>query len=131
MNIKMIPQCRSENKIWYDIEYQKITATINGVSDTFDFTDMPDGELRVWDDFGEVLLKTNLPEIPIYEAKKVDGVLWVEILFTIDIREDDNRLLFPEPMTLDEFNDLMAELAERQEEVESDGEDDVEGQSPN
>lgn len=125
----MIPQCRSENKIWYEIEQDKITATINGVSDTFDFTDLPDGELRVWDDFGEVLLKTNLPETPIYGAKKVDGVLWVEILFTIDIWEKDERLLFPKPMTLDEFKDLMAELAERQEEVESDDEDDLEDNS--
>ena len=121
----MIPQVRNKNKIWYDIENQKIKATINDISDTFDFTDMPDGELRVWDDFGEVLLKTELPEVPIYGANKVDGILWVELLFTIDIWEDDNRLLFPKPMTLDEFNALMDELKGRKV-GEQDGEDGLE-----
>lgn len=128
INIKMIPQVRDKDKIWYEIEHQKIKVTINNISDTFDFTDMPDGELRVWDDFGEVLLKTSLPEIPIYGAKKVDGILWVEILFTIDIWEEDERLLFPKPMTLDEFKDLMKELDDKKKEVESDGEDGLEEQ---
>lgn len=125
MIIKLSPQVRVRDKIWYEIEYQKITATINGASDTFDFTDMPDGELKVWDDEGNNLIETTLDEVPITGADKKDGVLTVEILFSIDSDEQDERLLFPEPMTLDKFNDLMAE---RMEEVEPDGEDDLEEQ---
>ena len=122
----MSPQVRFSDKIWYNIEYQKITATINGGSDTFDFTDMPDGELQLWDDEGSDLIETILDEVPILGAEKTDGVLTVELLFSIDSSEQDERLLFPEPMTLDEFNDLMDELADRNKEVESDGDDGLE-----
>lgn len=113
MIIKLSPQVRDDSKIWYEIEDQKVTVTINDVSDTFDFTDMPDGELRLWDDEGNDLIETVLDEVPILGAEKTDGVLTVEILFSIDSSEQDNRLLFPEPMELDEFNGLMDELVER------------------
>lgn len=113
MIIKLSPQGRSENKIWYEITENKITATINDVSDTFDFTDMPNGELQMRDEDGNSLIETTLDEVPILGAEKTDGVLTVEILFSIDILEQDERLLFPEPMSLEEFNDLMDELVER------------------
>lgn len=113
MIIKLSPQVRDDNKIWYKVEEQKITATIDGVLDTFDFTDMPNGELQLYDTEGESIIETTLDEVPILSAKKIDGVLTVEILFSIDTDEQDKRLLFPESMTLDEFNDLMDELVER------------------
>lgn len=119
MRILLSPQVRDENKIWYEIEDQKIKATINGVSDTFDFTGMPNGKLQMWDDEGNELIETELDEVPIISAKKENGELTVEILFTIDINEKDERLLFPEPMKLDEFNALMEELVERKKEDES------------
>ena len=109
----MSPQGRDRDKIWYEIEHQKITATINGVSDTFDFRDMPDGELQLWDRYGNDLTETTLDEVPILGAKKKDGVLTVDILFSIDSSEKDERLLFPKPMTLGEFNAMMKELADR------------------
>ena len=130
MKIQLSPQAREINSIWYEIEHQKITATINDISDTFDFTDMPDGKLQMYDENdsdGQSLIETTLDEVPILGAEKTDGVLTVEILFSIDIDEEDERLLFPEPMSLDEFNDLMAELAERDKEDEPDGEDGLEG----
>lgn len=126
MIIKLSPQARDYNMIWYEIVENKITATINGVSDTFDFTDMPDGELQLHDPDGESMIETTLDEVPILSARKEDGVLTVEILFSIDIHEKDQRLLFPEPMTLQEFNDLMSEK-----EAEADGEDELEGPQPN
>ena len=121
MKILFSPQVRDDDKIWYEIEYQKITATINGVTDTFDFTGMPNGKLQLYDSNGESMIESTLDEIPILGAEKTDGVLTVEILFSIDIDEKDERLLFPEPMTLGEFNSLMKELAERKKEVELDG----------
>ena len=120
MIIQLSPQVRVRNKIWYEITENKITATINDISDTFDFTDMPDGELQVWDDDGNYLIETELNEVPILSAEKIDGVLTVEILFTIGLEEKDERLLFPEPMTLNEFKDLMDELAEREKPEEED-----------
>ena len=128
MIIQLSPQVRDFNKIWYEITENKITATINDISDTFDFTGMPDGELQMLDDEGNDLIETTLDEVPILGAEKTDGVLTVEILFSIDSKEQDIRLLFPEPMSLDEFNDLMTELVERQKEDEPDGEDGLEGQ---
>lgn len=133
MIIKLSPQVRDFDKIWYEIEEHKITATINDISDTFDFTDMPDGELQVWDGEGNYLIETELDEVPITSAKKENGELFVGIIFSINMYEKDERLLFPEPMSLDEFNDLMDELTERDklEGVESDGEDGLEGQQSN
>ena len=114
MKILLSPQVRDNNKIWYEIEDQKITATINDLSDTFDFTNVPDGELKLVDDItGENLVNTVLDENPIISANKTDGELTVEILFSVSMWEQDERLLFPEPMTLDEFNELMEELANR------------------
>ena len=125
MKVLLSPQVRDRNKIWYKIEHQKITITINDVSDTFDFTDMPNGKLQLYDSNGESMIESTLDEIPILGAEKIDGVLTVEILFSIDSSEKDERLLFPKPMSVGEFNGLMKELAkrksEKKEEVELDG----------
>ena len=125
MKILLSPQVRDNSKVWYEIKENKITATINNVTDTFDFTDMPNGKLQFYDSNGESMIESTLDEVPILGAEKKDGVLTVEILFSIDIDEKDERLLFPEPMSVGEFNALMKELAkkksEKKEEVELDG----------
>ena len=113
MDILLIPQVRDRSKIWYEIEHQKITATINGVTDTFDFTGMPNGMLEIHDEYGNILIETSLETIPISRAVKENGILYVDLLFSIDADEDDNRLLFPEPMDLDGFNSLMEEISQR------------------
>lgn len=113
MNVLISPQVREDNTIWYEIEDQKITATINDVTDTFDFTEMPDGELELWDRDGNYLVETVLDEILILGAEKTDGVLTVEILFSISPDEDDMRLLFPQPLSLEDFYVLMDELHEK------------------
>ena len=82
---------------------------------------MPNGILQMTDDESNSLIETTLSEVPILGAEKSDGGLTVEILFSIDPDEQDERLLFPEPMTLDEFHNLTDELAERDKEVELDG----------
>ena len=129
MNILLSPQVRVNDKIWYEIKENKVTATINDVTDTFDFTGMPDGELQVHDEEMNNLIETVLDEVPIIGATKENGVLTVEVLFSIDINEQDERLLFPKPMPLDEFNDLMKELAERDKPEEDESVDDVEEDS--
>ena len=125
MKIILSPQVRDRNKIWYEVEENVITATIDGKTDTFDFTGMPNGELQLYNSDGKSMIETVLEEIPILGAEKIDGVLTVEILFSIDSSEKDERLLFPKPMSVGEFNGLMKELAkrksEKKEEVELDG----------
>lgn len=113
MDILLLPQVRDGSKIWYELEHQKVTATINGVTDTFDFTDMPDGVLETYDDYGNELIETSLETNPISRAVKENGILYIDLLFSIDADEDDDRLLFPEPMDLDGFNSLMEEISER------------------
>ena len=113
MIIQLSPQGRDTHKIWYEITENKVTATINDVSDTFDFTGMPNGELQMTDGDSNSLIETRLDEVPILGADKTDDVLTVELLFSIDSKEKDERLLFPKPMSLDEFNDLMDELKKR------------------
>ena len=116
MKVLLSPQVRDNSKVWYEIKENKITATINNVTDTFDFTDMPNGKLQLYDSNGESMIESTLDEIPILGAEKKDGVLTVEILFSIDINEKDERLLFPKPMAVGEFNGLMKELAKRKSE---------------
>lgn len=110
MKILLSPQVRDNKKIWYKIEHQKITATINDVSDTFDFSDMPNGELELYDKDGNSIIQTRLEEVPIVTAKKTNGQLFVEILFSIDSVEKNPKLLFPEWVDIDGFNELMKEL---------------------
>lgn len=121
MIIILSPIVKDKNKIWYEITENKITATINDVTDTFDFTGIPNGKLQLYDSDGKNMIETTLEEAPILGAEKINGVLTVEILFSIDIDEKDERLLFPKPMIVDEFNNLMKELAERKKGVKSDG----------
>ncbi len=123
MNILLSPQIRDRDRIRYEIEGQRIQIEINDIVDVFDFTDMPDGEMQLWYEEGRAIVYTEDYDFPILGAKKENGELWVEIVFTIDSEEKDERLLFPDWITLDEFNDLMKELAEREKETKSDGED--------
>ena len=135
MIIIIVPQVNELKKIHYDFTDEQtikvseyvISEIVNGTvykkdvpelvgSDIFDFTDMPNGELEFYDADGNSLIETVLGNVPILNAKKEDGILTVEILFTIGIHEQDERLLFPEPMTVNEFNELMDELAESESE---------------
>lgn len=70
---------------------------INRISDTFDFTGLPDGELIMEDlETGEELVTTDLPFNPINRAFKKDGVLHVELMNFLDRHETDESKLFPD-----------------------------------
>lgn len=66
------PQFNEQDELTYQFEGDKIIATLNGETDEFDFTGMPDGFA------GNII--TKLPICPIISAKKEDGVLFVELL---------------------------------------------------
>lgn len=71
MRILYSPQ-RHDDVIEYVFENDIIHATHNGQTDTFDFSQMPDGEATS--------IETTLPVNPILSARRVDGVLEVVLL---------------------------------------------------
>lgn len=87
MKIKLSPQVNSE-KIEYIFKNNIITATLNSKTDTFDFTNMPDGICEN--------IETELEINPIISVKKEEGVLFVELLNFIDENETRQEVLFPD-----------------------------------
>lgn len=104
MRIKYSP-CRpsriSEPRLSYTFATDTITATYTAegqepISDTFDFSTLPDGEAQV------ELIETTLPENPIRSAKRVDGELYVELLRYVPAR--------PQPHDYDTLAEFEAAL---------------------
>ena len=90
MRILMSPQVMLEDKKFdFAFSGDTITATFDGETDTYDFSGLPDGEV----DFS--MIETTLSHNPIIIARRVDGVLSVELLNFIseDASEFDK---FPE-----------------------------------
>lgn len=78
---------RSDKSISYVYNGEVIIATIDGQTDDFDFSEVPDGKL------GEV--ETSLPINPIVSAERIDGDLYVVLINFIssDATEEER---FPE-----------------------------------
>ena len=72
MQVLYTPQ-RSDYSLEYLFEGEKIIVTINGKTDTFDFTDFPDGRLED--------IQTSLPINPIVSSERKDGELFVKLLY--------------------------------------------------
>lgn len=90
MFIKYSPCVSFDGKCFtYVFDGEKIEVEFDGVSEIFDFEGFPDGEM---DSF---LVETALKYNPIISAKKVDGILSVELLNFIseDATEEEK---FPE-----------------------------------
>ena len=90
MRILMSPQVMLEDQRFdFVFSGESISATFVGETDTFDFSGLPDGEV----DFSKI--ETMLPINPILIARRVDGVLSVELLnFISEDASDAER--FPE-----------------------------------
>ena len=73
MRVAYSPQ-RSDRSITYTFDGETITATLDGVSDVFDFSALPDGELDV------SALETTLDICPVLAARRVNGQLEVTLL---------------------------------------------------
>lgn len=74
MQIYLSPQV-NDLIIKYTYKGDVITATINDVTDTFDFTPFPDGKIE-----DVSTIQTTLVPLPIISAERVDGILKVELL---------------------------------------------------
>ena len=80
MRITYSPQ-RSDRSITYTFDGDRITATLDGVSDVFDFTSLPDGEAAG--------IISTLDPCPVLSARRVNGELNVTLLRTIGPRPSD------------------------------------------
>lgn len=93
MLVHYSPQ-RSDRSLTYDIQGETITATLDGQSDTFDFSDLPNGELDV------SALETTLDICPVLAARRMDGQLEVTLLkFHGPGAPESER--FPEPEVIE------------------------------
>lgn len=90
MRVMKSPQVRFDDvRFTFVFEGETVSATLNGVTDTFDFTGLPDGEID------SSMVETILEYNPIIRAKREAGVLSVEIMNFIpeDATEEEK---FPE-----------------------------------
>jgi len=93
MLVRWSPQ-RSDRQLSYEISGETITATLDGQTDTFDFSGLPDGELDV------SALETTLDICPVLAARRVNGRLEVTLLrFHGPDAPESER--FPEPEVIE------------------------------
>ena len=93
MRVLFSPQMNEKEKIEYQFDGEKITVTLNGETDAFDFTGMPDGRAD------SLNFTTTLPYCPVVEAVRENGVLSVKLLFFVT-RNSPQEELFPEWVTV-------------------------------
>lgn len=87
MKILKSPQ-RNDNELTYAFNGEVITATLNGESDTFDFSAMPEGKATDFD--------STLEPCPIKSAERdANGELWVELMTYIGPNATESER-FPE-----------------------------------
>jgi hypothetical protein len=89
MKILYSPQLNEIDILNYHFESEKITATLNGQSDIFDFSQMPNG--KAMGGYQEAPITTNLGINPIVEAIRENGILKVTLVNFIgmDASEED------------------------------------------
>ena len=80
MIVTYVPQ-RTDRSVRYSISDEAVTATIGGVSDTFDFSELPDGEAA------DII--SGLDPCPVLSARRVNGELRVTLLRAIGPRPSD------------------------------------------
>lgn len=83
MKVLYSPQMRIDDKINYVFEGDKIIATYKGVTDEFDFTGIPDGDLEIYDTDTmpcTLMIETSLEFLPLISVSKRDGILMVELV---------------------------------------------------
>ncbi len=80
MIIHFSPQ-RADKKIDYAFKGETITATLNGITDTFDFSSLNEGdEVARNEETGQLEIETNLPILPILDARRENGQVVVTVL---------------------------------------------------
>ena len=100
MLIKFSPQ-RNDDKLTYEFKDETIKATLNGITDTFDFSSLNEGdEVARNEETGQLEIDTTLPLLPILNAKRENGQVIVTVLkyHGKDAPEDER---FPAPLEVE------------------------------
>lgn len=84
MLVHYSPQ-RSDRQLSYQFDGETITATLDGQTDTFDFSALPDGE--------SAGINSTLYPCPVLSARRVNGELHITILRAIGPRPSDPEAL--------------------------------------
>lgn len=80
MIINFSPQ-RNDDKLTYEFKDETIKATLNGITDTFDFSSLQEGDIIPHnEETGELEIETTLPLLPILNAKRENGQVIVTVL---------------------------------------------------
>ena len=80
MIINFSPQ-RNDNELEYKFSGEIITATLNGMTDVFDFSELQEGdEVARNEETGQLEIETTLPFLPILDAKRENGQVTVTVL---------------------------------------------------
>src|SRR5690606_16612181 len=87
MRVTYVPQ-RTDHNVVYTFNVERITATVDGITDTFDFSSLPAGEAA------EIL--SVLALCPVLAARRVDGELHVTLLRAIPARPQPQDYETPE-----------------------------------
>lgn len=66
------PQVNELDNIRYTIQGEVIIVKFNQLTDTFDFTNLPDGVVQG--------IESTLPVNPIINAERENGILYIEVL---------------------------------------------------
>ena len=97
MLIKFSPQ-RSDKIIKYEFSGEAITAAIDGVTDTFDFSNLNEGdEVARNEETGQLEIETTLPFLPILDARRENGHVIVTVL-KYHGKDAPYEERFPEPL---------------------------------
>lgn len=83
MRVLLLPQV-NDMTIDYVFDGEIIRATIGDITDTFDFSAFPNGELDI-----ETII-TILPLVPIGSAKRENGILSVQVINFISENATEN-----------------------------------------
>ena len=100
MLINFSPQ-RNDDKLTYEFKDETIKATLNGITDTFDFSSLQEGDIVARNErTGELEIETTLPILPILNAKREGGQVIATVLkyHGKDAPEDER---FPAPLEVD------------------------------
>ncbi|MEG3069488.1 MAG: hypothetical protein RQM92_00280 [Candidatus Syntrophopropionicum ammoniitolerans] len=92
---------RSNKKLEYKFTDETITATLNGITDTFDFSELEEGdEVARNEETGELEIETALPILPILNAKRENGQVIVTVL-TYHGKDAPESERFPVPLEVE------------------------------
>ena len=80
MLVNFSPQ-RADKTIEYIFKGETITAILNGITDTFDFSSLQEGdEVARNEETGKLEIETILPLLPILDAKRENGQVIVTVI---------------------------------------------------